>query len=533
MGILDKFKETLRRYRLIRAGDHVLLAFSGGADSTALLALLLELQKESFFQLSLAHFNHLLRKNAVHDEEFVLDMARRFALPFYAGREDVGAYAKKNNRSVEEAGRLLRYEFLKRTAAKIGANKIATAHTMTDQAETFIMRLLRGSGSRGLGGIYPAVDGLIIRPLIGIERSEIERFLKRMKLPFRRDESNRDKRYLRNKIRLVLMPYLRKYFEPGIVPLLARTAEILREEDDFVEKAVVREEKRILTDIKTGSPLKTAAGKYLRKMDANGFSADREAAASESGEAGRATMRGLSSPENELALDAQALGRLHPALARRLVRNFIVFHKGDLRRISFKDIETILDLSEGKVFPVKKGLVLRRAGGLIIRVPDGTGGGGNSSISSSRPVRPGFDHVYLWDGAGEIDIPEAGIRLRGRRISKKKAASIPFDDGVRAFVDVDKVKFPLLIRGRAEGDRYRSIGSPGRKKLKEILRQRRVPVWQRDALPVFLSADEIVWVPGCPVGEAFKVGIETKKVLLIERHDSLSAPDRPGTRSRS
>jgi tRNA(Ile)-lysidine synthase len=517
MSIFSKFRETVRRHGLIGAGDHVLLAYSGGADSTALLVLLLELQKKMPFQLSLAHFNHRLRENAVKDEEFALGMAGKFTLPLYAGSEDVGAYARENKLSVEEAGRLLRYEFLKKTAAKIGAGKIATAHTMTDQAETFLMRLLRGSGPRGLGGIFPVVEGKIIRPLIGIERPEIERFLGRKKMPFRTDESNRDRRYLRNKIRLGLIPYLKKNLAAGVVPILARTAAILREEDDFIEKAAVREEKGVFRGLQPLPSVRKASGKSIRNFRENDFSAGRESAAASAGKAGRTGMMTAFSYEDKPALDAKVLFRLHPALARRVVRNYLAIHKGDLRRISFKDIETVLNLAEGKEFTVKKGLVLRREGGLIVRVIDETGDGGISSTSSSRQVRPKLDHVYLWDGAGELDISGAGWRFKAELISKKKAAAVPFDDNIRVIVDADKIKFPFLVRRRAEGDRYQPIGSPGRKKLKDIFRERRIPIAERNAWPVFFSGDEIVWVPGCPVGEAFKVRAETRRILVVEK----------------
>jgi len=459
MDIVAKFRETVRQRRLIEAGDHILLAYSAGADSTALLALLLELQKNLPFRLSLAHFNHGLRKNAVKDEEFALAAARERGLPLYAGGADVAAQARERRLAVEEAGRLLRYEFLRKIAGKVGANKIATAHTMTDQAETFLLRLLRGSGPRGLGGIFPAVEGLVIRPLIDVERKEIDRYLKTKKLAFRIDESNLDKRFLRNRVRLNLIPYLEKHFEPGIVRLLARTAEILRQEDHLLDREL--------------DPLAQKA------IVGEGIGA---------------------------RLEVKSLSSLHPALARRLVRRYFSLVKGDLRRITFQDVETILDLGEGKDFTLREGIVLRREAGWVVRKS------GGKDSASSGPSRP-----YLWDGMGSLEIEETGFTFAGQILTKEKAAGIPYDDGQRALVDYDLIEIPLRVRRRAEGDRYRPAGAPGRQRLKEVLRAKRIPVSKRNALPVFLSGEEIVWVVGAPVAEKFKVTEKTRRVLRIER----------------
>ncbi|GAI05678.1 unnamed protein product, partial [marine sediment metagenome] len=156
--ILDIVKKTIQEYKLLEKNDRILIAYSGGVDSTGLLNLLLELREKWSFELFLGHFNHKLRHTADEDEQFVKRMARKYSLPLFVGSKDVSSYARAKKLNIEEAGRELRYDFLKKTALKIGGAKIATGHTKTDQAETFLMRLMRGSGLRGLGGIFPLVE---------------------------------------------------------------------------------------------------------------------------------------------------------------------------------------------------------------------------------------------------------------------------------------------------------------------------------------------------------------------------------------
>jgi tRNA(Ile)-lysidine synthase len=453
---------------LLRPGDSVLVACSGGPDSVALLHLLLELSRDIPFSLSVAHFNHQLRPQADADEHFVQTMTLALDLPYFAGRADVRAEANKRGLGIEEAGRCLRYEFLERAAAEAGTGRIATGHHRDDQAETVLMRLLRGTGLTGLAGIPAARGGVIIRPLLDLGRDEILDYLRDRKRTWRTDDSNRDEKFLRNKIRNKLVPYLEKNFAPAVVRSLARLAAISRDEDEFLERAART----------------TARRAIMRKA-------------------------------GETFLDAEALRKLPPAIARRVVRNFLLSLKGDLRDVSFDDVDAIRDMEDGAELPLSKTLVLERRRSRIGR----------------RKARPPAPRVFalLWDGRGELPVPAAGWKYKGRidgptavrtflesisagggRRTKRIA-----DDAAGCVLDAAKLKFPLLVRNRRPGDRYHPLGAPGRKKLKEVLRAKGVPEGERGVRPVFLSGNEIVWVQGLAASENHKVTARTKKMLMI------------------
>lgn len=453
--ILNTVKKTIKTHNLLQRKDKVIIAYSGGPDSTALLSLLLEIRELWKLELFLAHFNHKLRAKAIDDEKFAGEVARKNSLPFFLGAEDVRCFARERRLNTEEAGRKLRYDFLKKTAARVGANKIATGHTMSDQAETFLMRLLRGSGHRGLSAIYPAVEGMIIRPLIDVERKDIVTYLKGRDLPYRVDESNFDRRFFRNKVRLELIPYIQKHFEPRIIPHLGRIASILQEEEALLEELV-----------------KEGAQKAIVHFG------------------------------NQTLLKWAHLTSLPLALQRRVTREFLLRLKGDLRDVSFTDIESVLSLGREKEFQLKKNLILRRQG---------------DTIWLKERDLPRIEYEYCWKGEDPLHIQQIDLSFEGRKIQTEKLKKFDFDDRKVAFLDEAKLRFPLIVRNRRKGDRYQPLGAPGKKKLKEIMRAKGIPVWERERRPVFLSAGEIVWVLGLPVSEEFKISEKTGEIFIIKK----------------
>lgn len=451
--ILHKFLDALQDFNLLQKGDKVCVAYSGGRDSTALLSLFLEIQKDWNISLYLGHFNHRIRASSADDERFVRSIASSQKIPLFVESLDVPSYAKQNKLNLEEAGRLLRYEFLDRTARTIGGAKIATGHTLSDQAETFFLRLLRGSGSRGLAGIYPIIDGRVIRPLLRIEKGEIEDYLAKKGLEYRIDESNFDPSFLRNRIRSELIPYLQENFDPKIVPRLGKLTSLLMEEDTFLDSLSAAKARDVLQE-----------------------------------------------RENRVALNIKKLRSFPLAIQRRVVRFFIHTLKGDLRRISFEDVEHILKLNEGKEFSLKENLVLKRERGLIFL---------------KEGFFPKVEFAYSWNEGQVLKIEELGLRFEGTRKEDIDPTSLRTDNNREVYLDWSKLNFPLHVRNRREGDRYQPLRSPGRKKLKEIMRAKDIPLPERDRHPVFLSGEKIVWVLGLPVSEKFKVTPETHEVFVV------------------
>lgn len=450
---LERTRNRLLKGDLLNLGDRVAVACSGGADSIFLLHVLLALRDDLALTIGVAHFNHRIRPEAEQDEDFVRTLAGSFSLPFLAEGRDVAAFARDHGMNLEEAARELRYEFLRRAASRLGANRIATGHTRTDQAETVLLRLLRGAGPRGLAGIPAAGEHGLVRPLLDVSREEIRSFLKSSGRAFRDDPSNRDRRFLRNRIRHELLPLIESEYAPGIEAGLARLADIMREEDLWGE------------EVARAALAKAALG--------SGTSA---------------------------SIDRDAISEWAPALQRRMIRGFFERIRGDLRNVTFEDTQAVLDLVRGREFTLRGDIRLRNEGGRIHVIP---------------PDETAPDFSYSWDGNGVLPVPEAGLALRGEHLEGKNAERPDFDDRRMAFLDLGSLRLPLTVRRRRPGDRYRPLGSPGRRALKEIFRERGVPIRERDLRPVLVSGEEIVWVVGCPAAEACKLTGSTTEILRI------------------
>jgi tRNA(Ile)-lysidine synthase len=236
-ALAARVRETIRRYGMLAGGERVVAAVSGGPDSIALLSVLVSLRGDLSLEIHVAHLNHTLRPDAAEDAAAVAAAAERFGCPYHGATADVRAAASRERRSLEDAARRARYAFLTGVAREVGAQAVATGHTLDDQAETVLMRLLRGSGPRGLGGIPPVRpdDGLrIIRPLLETSRAEIVDYLARSRLDSREDSTNRDVAIPRNRVRWVLLPILEGY-NPDVRRALARLAEVVRDEADALD----------------------------------------------------------------------------------------------------------------------------------------------------------------------------------------------------------------------------------------------------------------------------------------------------------
>ena len=268
---------------------------------------------------------------------------------------------------------------------------------------------------------------------------------------FREDESNLDRRFARNKVRLDLIPYIQKNFEPNIVRRIGKSVNILQEEEKLLERWASH-------DIKKAVLLQ----------------------------------------DGEIRLDLNSLLALPRGLARRIARDFIQKLKGDLREISFEDVDTLLNLEEGKSHQLTKKFLLKREKGFVF-------------------CRPAFaekvTYAYEWDGSSPLILEELSLMIKAER--KKRPQTFAFDNNAKAYLDEKNIRFPIHVRSRQEGDRYRPLGAPGHKKLKEIMRAKDIPLAEREKKPVFLLGSKIVWVLGLPVAEKFKISDKTENVLVL------------------
>ena len=231
----EKVLETIKKYNLIEAGDKIVLGVSGGPDSISMLDILRQLKKEIGFEIYVAHINHMIREEAIDDEKYVQYYCEKNNIEFYAKRIDVLQIVNSKKIGTEEAGRKVRYEFFEEILQKTGSNKIAIAHNKNDKIETIIMHLLRGSGLSGLKGIEPIRDNKYIRPLIECERQEIEKYCEENKLEPRIDKTNFENDCTRNKIRNIVIPYVKEEFNPNIVETMDRLSQVATEESNYIE----------------------------------------------------------------------------------------------------------------------------------------------------------------------------------------------------------------------------------------------------------------------------------------------------------
>lgn len=232
----QKVLNTIKKFNLIQPGDKLVLGVSGGPDSISMLDILNEIKNEFQFEIYVAHINHMIREEAEDDEKYVESYCEKKGIQCYVKRIDVQQFANTYKIGTEEAGRNVRYEFFEEVLQNVGANKIAIAHNKNDKIETIIMNLLRGSGISGLKGIEPVRDNKYIRPLIECDRQEIETYCEEHQLNPRIDKTNFENDYTRNKIRNIVIPYIKEEFNPNVIETIDRLSQVATEESNYIDK---------------------------------------------------------------------------------------------------------------------------------------------------------------------------------------------------------------------------------------------------------------------------------------------------------
>ncbi len=458
MDIIAKTKNTILKYSMLSRGDGVLAGLSGGPDSVCLLVLLDRLRENFDINLYASYIEHGLRPDETPAEiDFCRQLCLSLNVPFSVKSVDVKSFAKAHRLNKQEAARELRYKALNEAAHTAGAAKIALGHTADDQAETVIMRLLRGSGTLGLSGI-PPVRKNIIRPVIGIGRKEIERFLDTERIGYLIDSSNREDKYMRNRIRRTVMPAL-KDLGPDMALTIARTADIFREEDNYFE-------------------LQTT--KALMKL------------------IGRKT-------DTAIELLILPLERMDKALVRRIIRRAVNAVEG-LRGIGFIHIEALLEL-------VKSG-----HSGDRIYLPRGVRAIKGYSTLTITSDHTAAVEAHTIEGPGDVVIREASMVLSCMVVDAAGAGpKIDGGDGRKAALfDSAALPFPLHVRSRKPGDYFYPSGFGKKKKLQDFFVDEKVPRDLRDGIPLLLRDGEIVWIIGYRTDERYRIEKNTVKALKFE-----------------
>jgi len=467
MHLKAKVADYLNRWRMVSKGDRILVAVSGGPDSVALLHLLSELVPEFELHLEVAHLQHGIRgEEACADARFVGDLARELKLLFHLKEINLPKMRNAAGRgNLEALAREERYRFLASVTRERGLNKIATAHTLDDQAETFLMRLLRGAGSRGLGGMAPSRrlkssgdresdDVVIIRPLLGISKTDVLNFLHAKGFTYRVDRTNQDTSLLRNWVRLDLLPRLQRRIDANLPLRFFQQATILREESLLLERMA----RAVLAESRTPGGVNRMT---FLKQD--------------------------------------------KALQRLMLRLWIEDTRGHLRGIDFDHIEYVLSFIQAGP---PQGRLALPGGWEFVREYE------RMKLEKLSSGRKRVCYSYDLRIGEDLRIPEADLTIRSARVSPA-GAELP-GSLMEAVLDLASVSETLTFRNFRRGDRFRPLGMEGHKKLKAFFIDKKIPLSVRASLPLLTMGGEVLWIPGYGRSNAAKIGPQTKTVLRLE-----------------
>lgn len=449
------------QYRLFIPGDGVVLGVSGGADSVCLLFALHRLCRELALRLYVVHVDHGIRADAARDAEYVQELCARLEVPFTLVAQDVQALARQQGCSTEEAGRRVRYEAFYQELERRQAQKIAVAHNAGDRAETLLLNLFRGSGIAGLGSIRP-VRGQIVRPLLGLERREIEDYLARRQIAYCRDSTNDTDDYTRNRIRRHILPYAEREICGGAAAHLCRTADIFIEIEDYMEEQFRQARELCVTQ-----------------------------------------------EDHRLLICCPAFERLHIAVQKGLILSLLKELSPAHRDMGAEQVRQVLELC---ACPGNRELHLPQ-GVRAVRCYD------QVALERRAETEPQAYSVLIRTprSPGETAVCQVpGGMLRLDRFEKKSVDLL--ENRYTKWLDCDKIEELLEWRTRRIGD-YLEIRTPsgrGRKTIKSLFIDEKVPRPERDAIPLLTQGSHVLWVAGGRICESCKIRGDTQQILRVE-----------------
>ena len=459
----------IRQYKLLEQGETVVVGVSGGPDSVALLYILCQLSTRLGIKPVVAHLNHGFRGvEAQADASFVTDLAHSLDIPAFVEARDVDTYCAKNHLSHQQGAREVRYNFLREVATRTGATKVALGHHADDQAETVLLHLIRGAGINGLKGMLPMRDGFYIRPLLAFRRQEIEDFCLYHHLVFCTDSSNLKTEYLRNQIRLELIPLLKRKYNPNVVETLNRLGALCWDEDHYLEQQALKVYTKVC----------------------------------------------LADNRQNVSLSVKGLREAPTALIRRVIRLAWSSVHGGQQDLSYRHIEQVT-------------AVLNSGGGYRqIDLPNNikcirnydtlhfayVGEPHSNELNGSFNKEILF-YQYLLKIPGSTFIPELDVSINAELLSRGMWSDF---DPLQGYLDYDLLRAPLIVRRKLAGDKFAPLGLDGVMKLKKFFIEQKIPRSQREHIPLIVCGSDIVWVAGWRVGEKWKVTEHTVNCLRLQ-----------------
>lgn len=462
-----------RRQEFFHAGQRVGVAVSGGPDSVLLLHFLKDLAEELGLMLAAVHFNHHLRgADADADEAFVRELAAGLRINFLRNEADVRTLARASRRNLEATARDLRYRYFFSLVEQGRLDRVATGHTANDQAETVLMRLLRGAGTRGLGAIHPVVEGSVVRPFLGVRREEVMQEIAARGWRYRVDASNLDVRLRRNKIRLELLPLLEREYNPQIVAILSQLAECCREDESTLQD-LARERAHPWPQVEV----------------------------------------------SEARLPACLIGDLPPALGRRVLRLALHAARG-IPVNSYQHTEALRRFAaqapSGRMLSLPGGAFARKEFSWLV-------------VGCSNQAGLDGDFSYTLSVPGELAVRELGCMVRVKILNRADLAKA-YNNSKMVGLDARKLAEQLVLRNWRPGDSFCPVGSRRVRKLKELFCERKVPAARRRHWPVMLCGAEIVWVRGFPPAKDAAATRCTEQVVVVEEE---ALPSQPAVMDKS
>jgi len=452
-----KVMDFIKDNSMFHKGDKVIVAVSGGPDSTCLLYILNELKEELGITLFGAHLNHCLRGlEADKDEEYAKKTCESLNIDFYSKKVDIHRVSREKNISCEMAGREVRYEFFEELMNKLDASKIALAHNANDQAETILMRIMRGTGIEGMVGIKPVRDKIYVRPILHLSRCEIEKYCEENNIYPRIDKSNLETIFARNKVRLDLIPYIEENFNSDIINTINRLSDILKKDNDYLENISENEYKKYCVI------------------------------------------------DKQMVIINKSAFLQHEAIISRIIRRALLAVNHNLYNFEKIHITNILELQKhdtGKTTMLPQDIIAENCYG-------------NIHIHIHKKVSEVNNEEYSLKVNEKKFIQPLNKEIKIDIISHLKFTEVKGNDYI-VYFDYDKVLEPIVFRYRKVGDKFNPLGMKGNKKLKDLFIDLKVHKDKRNEIPLICFGSDIAWVVGYRISEKFKVTKNTVNILQI------------------